>query len=50
MPYHPAATTAALLLLAASAAAGRARADDAVRHPLVNKRPTGTLLELGPPQ
>ncbi len=50
VPHHPAATAVSLLPLVAPAAAGGARADDAVRHLLTNKRPTGTLLELGPPQ
>ena len=50
MPHHPAATAVSLLPLAPPAVAGGARADDAVRHLFMNKRPTGTLLELGPPQ
>ncbi len=50
VPHHPAATAVALLPLAAPAAAGRAWADGAVRRLPMNKRPTGTLLELGPPQ
>jgi len=49
VPHHPAVAAVALLLLAASAAAGRAQADELVRHLLPNSDlPILSVVEIPP--